>query len=342
MGAKTPRRRRIAAAALAAILGLVAVEVLLRVVEPFAFEPPLYPGDRVAIERAGEQTVLDPEVGWRFAPFAEVEDRRPDFHVVYRCGEDGFRAPLERSAEAEARRVAFVGDSFTFGVGVEAEATFPERLAELHPGTRVFNYGMAGYGVDQMWRALARFALPERPDWVVALFVADDLNRSLTSYRYRQGWMAKPTFRLAGGRLVARDQHNGPPRPWRWLEQRLWILELGRRAVAKLGLEHGFGSRFALNVALFEAMHADCEANGARLVAVHLPQRGAWKPLPAFARALEERGILVLDLGSLAPEDPERLFFDRDPHIDAGGHRFVAESLSRFLVERGLLPAPSR
>jgi hypothetical protein len=342
MGGKGPRRRRIAAAAAAALSALAAVEILLRLAEPFPFEPPLYPGDRVATLRAGELTVLDPDVGWRFAPFAQVEDRRPDFRVVYRCGEEGFRAPLEPRAGGEELRVVFVGDSFTFGVGVEAAETFPERLAELHPGARVFNYGMAGYGVDQMWRALARFGLPRRPHMVVALFVADDLSRSLTSYRYRQGWMAKPTFMLAGDRLIARDEHNGPPKLWRWLEQRVWILELGRRASAKVGLERGFGNRFELNVAIFDAMHADCEGIGARLVAVHLPQRGAWNPLPAFARALEERGILVLDLGRLSPEDPGELFFPRDPHIDAGGHRFVAEALSTFLVERGLLLAPER
>ncbi|HVS08511.1 MAG TPA: SGNH/GDSL hydrolase family protein [Planctomycetota bacterium] len=342
MGARTPRRRRIAAATAAALSALAAVEILLRLAEPFPFEPPLYPGDRVAIERAGELTVLDPDVGGRFAPLAQVEDRRPDFRVVYRCGEEGFRASLEPRAGDEERRVVFVGDSFTFGVGVEAGETFVERIAELHPGTRVFNYGMAGYGVDQMWRALARFGLPRRPDVVVALFVADDLSRSMTSYRYRQGWMAKPTFTLTGGRLVARDERNGPPQLWRWLEQRLWILELGRRASAKFGLERGFGDRFELNVALLDAMRADCEGIGARLVAVHLPQRGAWKPLPAFARALEERGIPVLDLGRLSPEDPGELFFPRDPHIDAGGHRFVAEALSHFLVEHGLLQEPRR
>lgn len=314
----------------AALLGaLLASELALRAVRPFRHDPPLYVGDRPAATHA-RLGVLDPALGWRLPSDAEVEDETPDYRVVYRTNAAGFRATSSAAPDG-APRVAFVGDSFTFAVGVEQGEGFAERAAAL-TGAACSNWGMSGYGVDQMLCALREHALRERPAVVVATFVIDDLNRSLSAYRYRVNWMAKPTFVLDGGALRSASADDRPPAPWRWLEQQTQLGELVRRAARKLGLRYGFGTRFELNLALFRAMRADSEAAGARFLLVHLPERGAWRPQPALQRACDEAGIELLDLGVESPAEPSSLYFRKDPHINAAGHAWVAARIAERLA----------
>jgi hypothetical protein len=312
------------------------LEGALRIWKPWPLDPPLYPGDREPDAASDGPGVLDDAIGWKFAPSAQVDDPSPDFHIVYRCNADGFRATKARELAADAPCAVFVGDSFTFGVGVEEPQTFVELFAGAHAGTRVVNLGMAGFGVDQMLCALREYGLREKPRLVVALFVDDDLTRCTTSYRYRNGWVAKPTFALEKGKLAPRTVANSPGAVRRWLEQNVYLCELRRRVLNKLGNERGFGERFQLSRALFAEMDRECRAIGARLVVVRLPQRGAWRPAPAFESAFAALDVPYLDLGTRAVPDSRSLFFAKDPHIDADGHRFVADELARFLAQSGL------
>jgi hypothetical protein len=343
---RAPRRRRIARGLLvlccATLATLALAELALRVWPPFPRAAPLYPGDREPITRMPNAGLIDPRVGWRLAGDVSESAFGEDTLVTYQTNADGFRAALERDAGDDPLRIVFLGDSFTFGTGVALEDTFVERVAAARPGLRTFNYAMAGYGVDQMWQTFVHFGRSLRPHLVVAVFVVDDLTRCLGSFRDRGDWTAKPTFCLAGGQLVARTPENSPPAFVRWIEQQLYLAEVWRRAENKYGLDFGFGRRFELNCAIFEALRDDCRAADCALVAVHLPQRNAWRPLPALTRAFRELEVPFFDLGSLPVDDPTPLYFERDFHIDADGHAFVAEQLTRFLLERGLLDRPTR
>ena len=64
---------------------------------------------------------------------------------------DGFRDrdfPVERTKGAA--RIVCVGDSYTYGWGVNLEDSFPKQLERaLEPGTEVLNLGVFGYNADQ-------------------------------------------------------------------------------------------------------------------------------------------------------------------------------------------------
>jgi hypothetical protein len=327
--------KRVLALCVACGVALVLIAVTLWVWRPFSIDPPLYPGDCEVTTRPSPHSVIDPALGWRFAPDAVIDDPSPDFHVVYRCNSAGFRAVVPRDERADARRIVFVGDSFVFGVGVDEEQTFVERVAAARDDLRVINLGMPGYGVDQMRCALVELGLREHPDLVVAVFNVDDMARSMTAFRFRDGWTAKPTFTLDRGTLVPLSVDNRPNALRRWFANTFYVAEFWRRAENKLGLERGFGARFELNRALFVAMHEDVKSIGANLLVVHLPQRGAWRPVSAFEDGLRARGVRFLDLGAMQVDDPSRLFFAHDPHINADGHRFVAEALLHAFDEAG-------
>jgi len=341
--ARTPEeskgwRRRLALLSIAALLALVVAEVGVRIVKPYPIDYPLYPGDVEEIAELRGTTRLDPQLGWRFEPNAVVQETGPDFSVAYQCDAEGFRAVRER---ADARqRVLFVGDSFTFGVGVEPQETFVERFADLAPGVQPENIGMAGFAVDQMWRALAHEFDARRPDVVIVSFVTDDLTRSMTAYRYRNGWMRKPTYQLEGGVLVEQTEANAPGSWTRFFERKFALAEVYRRAARSFGLRQGLGERFELNLRLFEAMRDYCRERGAKFLVVHLPQRGAWRPLESYAAEFEQSDTAYLDLGAAFVDSPNELYFPKDPHFNARGHEFVAQALHAHCEQRGWL-APS-
>lgn len=336
--APTPRaaRRWRRVALLGVLLGVLTppvCELALRIARPFPLDPPLYPGDVAEDAQVRGSTRLDPDLGWRFEPNAVVADRGPDFELEYRCDADGFRATAAR--EDAERSVLFVGDSFTFGVGVAAEDSFVERFADEITGVQAHNLGMAGYGVDQMLCALREVGLARQPDLVIAVFVLDDFTRSTTAYRYRNGWMRKPTFVLEDDALVELTEANAPGAVRRWFEQSFALSELVRRAARRAELEWGFGARLELNLRLLVEMNALCQARGVEFAALHLPQRGAWKPLTALAEPLARAGVPFLDLGAAPIDSPGRLYFPKDPHFNAQGHALVAERLAAFVGELG-------
>jgi lysophospholipase L1-like esterase len=92
-------------------------------------------------------------------------------------GED-FDAPDIR----RARRIACLGDSFTFGWGVEDGESFPVRLqARLEEGStrgvwQVLNCGLPGYNTWQQLRLYERVIRPEEPDIVVIGWYLNDLD----------------------------------------------------------------------------------------------------------------------------------------------------------------------
>jgi len=80
----------------------------------------------------------------------------------------------------EAVRLAFLGDSFTFGEGVRDEDTYAQvtatHLQEKHAELIVeaANYGVGGYNTTQSRHVLERWALKSNPDAVILGFVLND------------------------------------------------------------------------------------------------------------------------------------------------------------------------
>jgi len=88
--------------------------------------------------------------------------------------------------QANEYRIAFVGDSVTFGVGVKTNATYPEVVGKLlnhlqsHCKVTVFNFGVSSYSVKEMVATL-KYRVPEiNPDLVVMGIVIDDFDTGRT------------------------------------------------------------------------------------------------------------------------------------------------------------------
>lgn len=324
--------RRLALALAATAAAILAGEALLALAG-VAPDPPLYPGD-VTPAREGTR---DPWIGWKLPPQAALRETTEDYTVTYRSNRQGFRSRRDFEVEAGVRRIVFLGDSFTFGSGVEEDQTFAALLEARLTDTRCFNLGIGGFGVDQMWQTLVHYGRALEPDLVILAFIRNDLDRSLKAYRLAPGWIEKPTYRLIGDRLEPLTRSNLPPAAWRWIEQHSRLVELWRRAERSLALHYPVGYEWRLNRALFAAVRDECRRAGVPLVVVHIPVNRR-SPAPVLEGEFAALGIPFLDLTPLLPPDADRLYYPHDHHFNAAGHRFAADAIYRFLQDHRLAP----
>ena len=135
--------------------------------------------------------ILEWGAGWRlyashrnagliWGPYSVVEHVTEEFSYQARINNLGFRDRDFAVRRSGAKRVLAIGDSFTYGWGVDARDSWPKVMeGELRSGgleIEVANLGAPGAGPRE-YSALAERAIPLlRPDLiVVAMLQADDL-----------------------------------------------------------------------------------------------------------------------------------------------------------------------
>lgn len=132
--------------------------------------------------------VRDDDLGYRILPnvslpVTKTENGEEIYSVVYNTDEAGRRVVPDSAKQGETDRfLAFFGCSFTFGEGVSDEETLPNQVARLLPGYRVYNYGVPGYGPQQMLAmaesGFVRDTIPEQKGIVVYSIFFGHLNRA--------------------------------------------------------------------------------------------------------------------------------------------------------------------
>jgi hypothetical protein len=176
--------------------------------------------DKAVVE--GTYLVHDRELGWTNGPNRQSRDynregverylaeighpppRRSADDNIYLSSAEGLRSPrvgMSFSALPTKRRIAAVGDSFTFGLEVPYEETWTHRLEQALGGqVQVLNFGVDGYGVDQAYLRYRRDVLAWHPEIVILGIIDDDLRRTMCVY----GFLCFPGFGMpfAKPRLV--------------------------------------------------------------------------------------------------------------------------------------------
>ncbi|MCS6292994.1 MAG: SGNH/GDSL hydrolase family protein [Nitrospira sp.] len=162
---------------------------------------------RVLVSRksANPYFVDDDTLGWT------VGSNRKSINGLYESSAEGLRSATQGEAMRDGLgdcRVALVGDSFTFGNDVRFADTWGYRLEQRLPdGCRVLNFGVSGFGIDQMYLRYMRDVPSWKPTLVVLSFINHDLFRAMGSSGFllfdeNEFPFIKPRFVLdRGGRL---------------------------------------------------------------------------------------------------------------------------------------------
>ncbi len=123
-----------------------------------------------------------------------LRDPRLDIHPRYTVNGAGIRGPeYEPDAPPGVVRVVVLGDSFTYGIFVEDDETYPrvlEAALNRSGGARVeiVNLGQAGANLQQLLGRLVRLGLPLHPAAVIYGCTWNDIE----GFGYRRSFTPSP------------------------------------------------------------------------------------------------------------------------------------------------------
>jgi hypothetical protein len=149
--------------AIVVVVPLAFLEGLVRIVSP---QPEFFPRFRVST-RFGHEMV----------PMAEVINQLPgQWRFVYHTNEYGYRAPMPAVSNVyDVQQVVVLGDSNTFGIGVNDGEEYCAVLAEKFQGqAEIVNLAVGGFGLTQEIRTFYEFGALFQPSVVVLQFSSND------------------------------------------------------------------------------------------------------------------------------------------------------------------------
>jgi lysophospholipase L1-like esterase len=339
-------------------VGLAGAELALRILDPPIARPKL-----VQIHRAS--SILD----WELIPGAYGVG---GFGESYHINAAGFRdRELKLKKQPNASRIMVIGDSFTFGPGVDLKDTYPKQIMRIlnHDNIRceVINCGVVGYDMWQYYAMLKQKILPYQPDLVVVGLFLNDINDSIAPYEYRDHWKAANPFEPEGlSRLTDRFFL------WNFLKNVNYLFETKyrhRRGYRYLqGIEKRkskFGPEDPTNT-WYKIMYGTLEKHkyeafrvtlkkfvqtsrsaGVRVLVAMIPDsvqlnEPAMQHVNRFVQqTCREIGVPFIDsTPRLEKEkDPRLLYlFPKDAHNSPLGYALIAQSIADRITELGLLP----
>jgi hypothetical protein len=135
----------------------------------------------------GNQSVFfrfDPVLGWANLPNMHGQFSRLEFSYPVQINSDGMWDSELADRRKNEFRVAFLGDSFTWGVGAAYGERFTEVVETLNPRINALNFGVTGYSPVQYLLQIDH-VLALKPDYViVVLCLENDLTDNVESDPY--------------------------------------------------------------------------------------------------------------------------------------------------------------
>ncbi len=311
--------------------------------------------------------------GWANLAQREVIYGEAEFKFHAHHNSIGFRGPEFQPKSGERTRILMLGDSFTYGIGVEDDETFSSRLMQLAPSLEVLNGGVNGYGTGQELIVLEELGERLRPDLVMVGFfwndVANNVERDVHRFELVDGELVYPEPQTISAETLELAMK---PRRREWLRysylyrfvsDRLKIVNFWAKMA--LGIPHEDGDRLpasareqAWNVqeALLVRMKQRAEALGSRLALLVIPEQVQVQPdahvlgLVADDYEIQERikeigrrhEIPVIDLlprlRDTYAANHRPLYYRSDRHMTSQAHAIAAEEILKALERYQLLP----
>jgi lysophospholipase L1-like esterase len=289
----------------------------------------------------------DPALGERTEAHLHGWFSSPEYRIRIDTNAAGFRmaedlAPAKRSKV----RVLVLGDSFTFGMGVEAQETYAAVLERMLNANRprdveVLNLGVIGYGTLQEIELLHQYAFLE-PDVVVLGFFARDVFLAASGNDLEDNYYFAKKLNTTHDDKGPSQQAADLPLSRRLRLQLLWNSNLYRTVELTLGgyLRRRYTPADAPELRE-EAWHITAAALtqlDRELASRQLPCILLWIPAVgtvaqqdhSVSERLEGLGlkhIQVVDVLDVLRGQEGDAYFNLDSHWNAKGHELAAQAL---------------
>ena len=294
---------------------LVITEKALR---KWGFEPYVrtYPGQYPKSATLPVWAQPDPDLGW------VGNTANPDINP------QGFRDRKDFSrvdAHSAKDRLMMLGDSFVSGVGSASENLPSQLEPHLQDRYDVFNLGVPGWGVDQMYLAYQRYRDLIRPHIVMLAFIDADIGRVLEAYRVWEQ-ASKPTFAVENGELVRR----GPISE----RERFLSSVMSQSIVFSLAMQQIYlrTEARAIGEHIFRRLAAETQQRHEEFIVVRIPMVRSLSRIDVLQRPMDYAALFAAthatyldpsrELRSV-PDWATRLYLP-DGHMSVAGDQFLA------------------
>jgi lysophospholipase L1-like esterase len=337
------------------LIAILVGEVLLRVTSPQVLQvhpPGLY--------------TADPDVGYVLTPSFQGELVQSEFKTAITTNAAGLRGPELRPVLPNTKRILLLGDSQTWGYGVNDDETYAvhleKLLADRYPSwdIQVLNGGVPGYGTADQLHFLESRATIFQPDRVVVQFLSvNDLREN----RAPANTWAIIVDGMLGHSNPAESINRTLPlweKAQMWFKQHSHLARLVFDVVGYWAMRAGllgnidamWGEDFTaedkeLGISYLVAIADTAAAHEASTLFLYTTGQVHIFPdtyeAPRSATVVEEAaaqaGVKWVDASAILSQHPakETLYFAQNGHWTTTGHIAIAEILANTIIEQGLL-----
>lgn len=304
--------------------------------------------------KPADMDVPDPYLEFRLKPNFCGEQVSTEFRTSVRTNSSGFRNDQEfhREKPTGTFRILALGDSFTFGWGVEESQAYPNVLArklERQSGEKVevFNLGVWNYGTLQELRVFHQLE-NYQPDLITLEFYArnafvHEYGNDLVDNYYFEQWsksgqssemgLPLPFVRRTGRLLLAHSNLF-----------RIGALEVGgilKQNYHPTGNAEMLDAAWRITDEALRGFDRDLQSMNRKCVLIWAAPPGTIHARDdSVFRHLQTLGLRNIVLDSTIPEmgnDALSYYYRLDNHWNAKGHQAVADVLFRTIVSQGLM-----
>jgi len=345
-------------------LGLLLLEVGLRV----AGKQLAAPLQQALFERATDEDLFtfEPGIGTMTRPNLNRPNIRINDTETITVQTDrwGFRNPPTPATAP----VAFLGDSFVWGFGVEESATWVQQVATAR-GVVARGYGQSGFSSWQYAQVFDRYVAPQKPKLVIWSFFANDLlpvqagilgqNRASTEAGMEvRIWLDNNTLVYRFIKYIIQGAFFSDQQPIRYRDQDLDLVLFPSTHTILDPKSANFAQGLKELTAGLQDVQRQCQQTCDFVMVIIPTKEMVYYPKVQSAFTPEQRqlvqlafrtygelkqtftkmGIRYLDLtpafqkAALPVGAPARqLYFRTDGHWNRAGHRVAAEALTEWL-----------
>jgi hypothetical protein len=266
----------------------------------------------------------DAQTGWSNAPnllTTRINAAGEEWSI--RTDQNGQRFIAQ--APRASRKILILGDSLSFGEGVDIKDRFDVKMLSSLPGTRLINTGTMGYGTDQEYMALQNWKhVLESGDTVLIVLNQSDYFDVL---RRRFFGRAKPYVEKVDGSYVFRQPPFGL---WeRWSDWSLVASVIARYVEPTVHESLDPGESIEIIRFILGRIREEVP-RGVRVVLAHQGTRDFLGPTLGLSSTIFcEIAEVCVDLDDALASDPGHLL--PDGHWSAAGHMAVAQVLLKAL-----------
>ncbi len=315
--------------------------------------------------RSLDHYLPDPLLWYVMRPGTDVMVEHPDYKFRMKTNLNYPRAGFRGGTLGGPPWGVAVGDSFTFGLGVDHEATWIAALARMAQ-REIINLGVPGWGPQQYTRTLEKYGIPLKPQIAFYGLYNNDLGNS-KRFEKRDGHFNRfSTRKFLRLNSVTFNLFRSVRRSARQTVSDIELADLGLQFSSEALTEKFINDARRLEEAWpftkreIEDALQECQKINATFVLLYFPSleevywqriREEEKSLEGFddrvdqlrnnmVRFCQEGRLLCFDLTPALQKRAaarQKLYYPNDNHWTEEGNRVVGEAIHQFLLEKKVL-----